>query len=90
MTFRPESVRATVSCARISVILIYLLLAMAVVSSLMKTPKQEENHEEASDRLMSYPAPVAAQPGVRRPFAVCLSLHNQGPEGKGRRILRLC
>lgn len=47
MTFRPESVRATVSCARISVILIYLLLAMAVVSSLMKTPKQEENHEEA-------------------------------------------
>ena len=42
MTFRPESVRATVSCARISVILIYLLLAMAVVSSLMKTRNRKK------------------------------------------------
>jgi len=38
MTFRPASVRDTVAAARVSVILIYLLLALAVVSSLMKKP----------------------------------------------------
>lgn len=46
MTFRPASVRDTVRCARISVILIYLLLAVALTASLMRTPKPDVSHED--------------------------------------------
>lgn len=45
MTFRPVSVSRTVRAARISVILIYILLGVALTTALMQPSRLKDNHE---------------------------------------------